>query len=223
HALLLAAAQLGRVAVAQVAQLDDVEDLVDAAGDLGGFDLPDLQAEAHVLGHRHVRPDRVALEDHRHVAPLGRQAGLGRGDDLVADRDRAAGGREESGHHPQRGGLAAARGAEQRDQLAFLDRQVQVVDGHIVVEGAGNIAKHELAHAEVLLSMKSRPIRRKPIRISATVMTTRIRPIDASISKLPSSLLSNSRTDSTWVLIEYRKIAAPSSRVAGMSTRMNAP
>ena len=32
-----------------------------------------LKAIGNVLGDRHVRPQRVALEDHRHVAPLRRQ------------------------------------------------------------------------------------------------------------------------------------------------------
>ena len=48
-----------------------------------------LQAIGHVLGHRHVRPQRVALEDHRHVAPFGRHGALRRRQDLVADRDFA--------------------------------------------------------------------------------------------------------------------------------------
>jgi len=48
-------------------------------------------------------------------------------------------------------------------------------------------------------SMKSRPITRKPIITSATVTTTSTRPIEESSSKLPSSLLSNSSTESTWV------------------------
>ena len=54
-------------------------------------------------------------------------------------------------------------------------------------------------------------------------MTTRISPMAASISKLPSSLLSNSSTESTCVLIDVRKMAAESSRVPGMNTRMKAP
>ena len=44
-----------------------------------------LQAELEVLAHRHVRIERVALEDHRDVAVLRRHVV----DHAVADRDRA--------------------------------------------------------------------------------------------------------------------------------------
>ena len=56
-----------------------------------------------------------------------------------------------------------------------------------------------LAHVAVRFSRKSRPTRRKPTSTSATVTTTRIRPMEESTSKLPSSLLSKSSTESTWV------------------------
>ena len=41
-----------------------------------------------------------------------------RGDQLVADADFAAARLDEAGDQPQRRGLAAARGAEQADQMA---------------------------------------------------------------------------------------------------------
>ncbi len=48
--------------------------------------------------------------------------------------DRAFGGAFEPGDHAQGGGLAAAGGAEHREELAGADREVGVRDGDVVVE-----------------------------------------------------------------------------------------
>src|SRR5207244_6388547 len=80
HALLLAARELGRVAVAQVTHAHDVEDAVDLVADLSTRQAADLEAEADVLSHRHVGPDRVRLEDHRHAALLARPPAPAAGD-----------------------------------------------------------------------------------------------------------------------------------------------
>jgi hypothetical protein len=46
-----------------------------------------------------------------------------------ADADLAGGREFEPRQHPQRRRLAAARGPEQRDELALVDGQVEPVDG----------------------------------------------------------------------------------------------
>jgi hypothetical protein len=71
-----------------------------------------------------VRVERVVLEDHRDVAVLRRQPV----DDAVGDADLAAGDVLEPGDHPQRGRLAAAGRADQDDELAVGDLEVQVGD-----------------------------------------------------------------------------------------------
>ena len=48
-------------------------------------DACDLEGEAHVLGHRHVRIERIGLEDHRDIAILRCDIG----DITIADEDRA--------------------------------------------------------------------------------------------------------------------------------------
>jgi hypothetical protein len=60
-------------------------------------DASDLEGEAHVVGHRHVRVEGVVLEDHRDVA-IHRHVG---GDVAIADHDRALGALLETGQHPQ--------------------------------------------------------------------------------------------------------------------------
>ena len=73
---------------------------------------------------------RVVLEDGVDVAVVGRQLA-----DVVAlQQDRSAGRRLEAGDHPQDGRLAASRWPEQREELALVDLQVDVVDGHHFAE-----------------------------------------------------------------------------------------
>ena len=84
----------------------------------------ELEREAHVLAHGHVRVERVVLEHHGDVARLGRQ----RVDHLAVDGDVAGGDLLEAGEHAQQGGLAAARGADQHDELAVGDVDRYAVD-----------------------------------------------------------------------------------------------
>ena len=93
------------------------------------FDIAGVQAEGHVLKDSHVGPQRVGLE-HQVQVPLGRGrvVRLRRVDDLLAVHvDEAVLGLFQAGHHPQRCGLAAAGGAQQRHEVAVLDGQVQPV------------------------------------------------------------------------------------------------
>ena len=74
HPLPLAAGELGRVAVLEAVQADDLEQLVDLARDLGLGALADRQAEGDVVAHRHVLERGVVLEDEADAAPLRRLA-----------------------------------------------------------------------------------------------------------------------------------------------------
>ena len=128
HPLLLAAGEFGRIAVGQMAHVHDFQHLADAALDLGLGDLAQLQAERDVLLDRHVRPDRVALEDHRHLPPVRRHRARGRGKNLAVHLDGAERGIDEARDHPQRRGLAAAGRPEQRDEFSGLQFEVDIVD-----------------------------------------------------------------------------------------------
>ena len=103
-------------------QLHQLQRLAHARADLGRVHLAALEPEGHVVRHVEVLEQRVALEDRVHVALVGRH-GLHR---LALEEDAALGGLLEPGHHPQRRGLAAARRAEQREELALLDLEVEV-------------------------------------------------------------------------------------------------
>jgi hypothetical protein len=199
HTLLLAARQLGGIASLEIAHLDHVEDGVDPAVDLGARQLAHLQAEADILAHRHVRPDGVALEDHRHAPLLGRHDARRRGDLLAIHLDRAGRRRYETGDHAQRGGLAAARRTEQRDELSRGKLQREIGHGLDRTVQAGDVPERKLAHVAVRLSMKSRPRAFWPIHSSGRVRTCRIKASAARYSRLPSSLMSKIMTDATLV------------------------
>src|SRR5437773_441435 len=77
-----------------------------SAGDpcaaLGAVDPFHLQAVFHVLAHRHVREERVVLEDGVHVALVRSEAG----DVVPVQQDPTPGRLFESGDHPQARRLA---------------------------------------------------------------------------------------------------------------------
>ena len=126
----LAARQLRRQPVGELAEVHEVEQFVDPAADLGFGNLPDLQPERHVAAHREVLERGVVLEHEPDVAALGRQVcGV---DPLDVHRPRV--GPFEPGDDPQQRRLAAARRAEQRQQLAGRDAHRDVVEGDEVPE-----------------------------------------------------------------------------------------
>ncbi len=129
-ALLLAARHLPRPPPLVARQADQRERLADPALLLVLADLALAQPVADVLGHVHVREQGVVLEDRVDVAPVRRDAG----DRLAGEEDLALGRLLEAGDHPQRRGLAAARRAEERVELAAGDPQVHPVDGGDVAE-----------------------------------------------------------------------------------------
>ena len=123
-ALALAARERRRLAVEQLVEPERLRDLLDPPLPLLLRQLAQPQAEGEVLAHRHVRVQRVVLEDHRDVALLRRRLG----DVVAADRDVAVGDVLEPGDHPQQRRLAAAGRADEHDELALVDLQVDGVD-----------------------------------------------------------------------------------------------
>ena len=134
-ALLLSTRHLARFTVGQFAHLHHVEGLGHSAGDFGLGHTLLAQTVCHVLTHGHVREECVMLEDRVHVALVGRYTLHV----LTADTDVAGVGLFESGQHAQGRGLAAATRAEQRQELAGLNRQADRVDGHHGAEALGDV------------------------------------------------------------------------------------
>jgi hypothetical protein len=101
-----------------------------------------LQREGDVLGHRHVRIERVGLEHHGQLA-LGRRLA---GDVAAIDVDGAAAGVLQAGDQPQQCRLAATRRADEDDELAILDHQVEPGDDGRRSEGLGDVLERDVSH-----------------------------------------------------------------------------
>ena len=102
-----------------------------------------LEAEGEVLPDAHVRVERVGLEDHGELA-LGRRH---LGHVCAVDEDVAAADLLEAGDHPEQRRLAAAGGADEDDELAVVDLEVDAVDHLGGAEALHDLAELEVSHA----------------------------------------------------------------------------
>ena len=114
-ALLLAAGELPRMTAPDPGELHHVEHALDLAADRRLVLLAHAQRERDVLVHRHVREQRVVLEHHAQIAPVGRHVGA----EPPVDTHLAAFGLDEAGDQHQHRGLARAGGPEQGEELAL--------------------------------------------------------------------------------------------------------
>jgi hypothetical protein len=134
-ALLLAAGQLRGLALGEVGQPHDLDDLVDAAADLVPALLRAARPIGDVVPDRHVRKQRVVLKDGVDVALVGRHPRHVDGLEPDGSLSRAF----EAGDHPKGGGLAAARRPQQREELTRPDREVGIRDRDVVAEALGDV------------------------------------------------------------------------------------
>ena len=156
----LAAGELAGLALQEVRQLQHLGRLLHPLLDLRPAQLRDLQTVGHVVVDAHVRVERVVLEHHGDVPVLGLQIV----DHLAADGDLALADRLQSGHHAQQGGLAAARGSDDDDELAVGDLHVDPVDHLRAAVAFLHLGKADLGHLRKIprLSLLTRPTFRSP-------------------------------------------------------------
>jgi hypothetical protein len=136
HALLLAAGELDGVFRALLGQADEGEQLGDAGGDLGPAAAAVDEAVGDVVEDAEVGKERVGLEDDAEVALGGRRVA----DVAAVDLDRALVLGVEAGDGAQERGLAAARGAEEADELAAGDVEVDGAQGLEAAEALAEAA-----------------------------------------------------------------------------------
>ena len=141
-ALALPAGQLARLALEQFLDVEDAGRLLHALVDLVLRILLQPQPERHVLVDRHVRIERVVLEHHRHVAVFRRHVV----DHVAVDRDLAAGDLFQPGDHAQGRRLAAARRADQHDELLVGDIEIDRADRLDLVVFLDHLAERDLRH-----------------------------------------------------------------------------
>ena len=88
----------------------------------------DLECEAHVLAHGHMRVEGVVLEDHCDVAVLR----LYVGDVLIANEDAARVHILKTCEHAQRGGLATTGGTDKNQEFTILNLKIELVDSGLI-------------------------------------------------------------------------------------------
>jgi hypothetical protein len=134
--LLLAAGQQPGLASAQLAQRREV---VERGVHLG---LAVQAVQPEVLGHCQAEEDPAVVRDVREAKPRPR----GRGDPRevgTVQADCPAGWLQQSRDRAQRGGLAGAVGAEERDDLAAADGQRQIAHDRRTEIGHGQLVEFE--------------------------------------------------------------------------------
>ena len=143
-ALPLAARELARLSVQVLREAEQRRDLAHPRLPDSLLDPRDLEREADVRLDGQIRVERVALEDHRHVAILRREVG----DVARTDEDRSSVDLLESSEHAQGGGLARPRRPDEHHQLAVVDVELECVDRRRVGAGidAGRVLEANVSH-----------------------------------------------------------------------------
>ena len=97
--------------------------------------MPHTQREGDIRGDAHVREERVVLEHDTDVTLVWRGA-----DDLdIAETNAAVVGADEAGEHHQQGGFAGAGGAEQGEEFAAGDVEIDLVERAHQAVGLGHL------------------------------------------------------------------------------------
>ena len=133
-ALLLAAGKLLRIAVAERRKPHARQHVVDLPRRSRLSAAGACAARRRCSGHGEMGKQRVVLEHHRGAALVARQVI----DRPVLDQHRARIGLDEARDDLQRRGLAATRGAEDRQDLALADRQRHVADDRMARVALGD-------------------------------------------------------------------------------------
>ena len=124
-ALLLAAGEFGRVAIALVGKSDEKEELVDPRPDRGAVVAGDLERQGDILGGSPRREQVEMLEDHADRTPRVAKRGLGQGGDFGAVDDNPAGARLfKPVDQADQGRLAGARTPDHAKHRALADGQI---------------------------------------------------------------------------------------------------
>ena len=140
--MLLSPAQLTRVSLMQMRELDKTKRFVNLLSNGFARRAPLTQAERDVLGYGEVGEQRVVLEHHANIASIRRHAARR----TAANADIAAIdlfiARDESQHCR----LTAAARAEQRDELPLPGLQRKAVDGHHLPESFDDVRQLDVTH-----------------------------------------------------------------------------
>ena len=139
HPLALSPGKIGGPALAELRHVDLGEGRPHACRPSGRRHFPHPERIADVLGHAHVWPQRVGLEDHADPSILRRNVQGGSAHGLVVETDGPAVRPFETGEETQQRRLAASGGAEKREELPLRDLHRHPVDGGVTAEPPGQV------------------------------------------------------------------------------------
>src|SRR5260370_6334655 len=120
---------------------------------LAGAASARLEAKSHVLGDGEMGKQRGVVEHASDIAFVRRQ----RGDVLGIEHHGAAVDAQQAGHDAQQGGLAAARGPQQGDELALGDAEIDAAQHSGGAEGllrAGDVEEAQEGHIAMSRSQR---------------------------------------------------------------------
>ena len=173
NTLALAAGKLGRPSFQKGLEAESARRFRDRRIDLRLGLSGDLERKSHILCNRHMRVERIGLEDHGDVALARRQVV----DHPVADVDFTARDVLQPGDHAERGRLATAGRADQRDELPVLDLKVDGMNDLQLPVFLDQVFQRDGSHVYPFTAPEVRPETRcfctMNVRVSAgMIMTT---------------------------------------------------
>ncbi len=175
HPLALAAGELIGSAAFQSFQPYRGQHGLDLAAQHRLWQLQLAQPIGDIVEDIEMRKDRIGLEHHVGGPQMWRYLIHG----LAVHDDGAAVGRLEAGDHPQQGGLAAARWAQQREEFAALHLQADSIHDLWPAEAFAHGANGEKAHAPTVVFWAPR-LRTCSARITSATEAVRISAPSAS-------------------------------------------
>ena len=142
HPLALAARELLGIALQQGHQLQHLRCLLHPLRNFSFGVTCHAQTKRHVLLNRHVRVQRIALKHHGRAA-LSRAQIV---DPHAVNEQVARADGLQTSDHAQRGRFAAARGANEDDELAVPDVQTHITDDLGLAVALGDVLENNRGH-----------------------------------------------------------------------------
>ena len=175
----------------------------------------EVHRQHHVLDHRQRRQQLEELEDHadRAPAPLGGLALGQAGEVLAGDRDRAAGRAVDAGDHVHQRRLAAARPADDRDELAPVHLEVDAVErperprvGDVVLDHAAQVDQVLAARGRTVLA--DAPVR--AVARSAKHVGSRMpNPVGEQVRRAAPAAAESIPARSNWPPVDRDRLPRP--------------
>ncbi len=146
HALPLTTRKIGRAAITETVEIDQRERLLHTSLALGFGNFGYPQTIADIFCDRHMRPERIVLEDDTDLPLLRWYVTINMGNAAVTNVDFAAIDVFKTCNHPQKRGLATAGWSENSNKLAILHIKRHFRQGLKLVEGLGNRSDFQSRH-----------------------------------------------------------------------------